>query len=238
MPGFFQILTHALHQAAQPEIGFAERWRWLVSPMLSQKLADSELGRTRDGMTGLLNKSALIDYGEKLPALAKDGKLGDGMLAIIMVDGDNFKEVNDTYGHDVGDEVIKHIANIMQQSLRPSDQIGRFGGEEFTAVICIDDIASLPMILSRLVNNANTHEVRGQAFKQTISVGAVAVPVADIQNGAVDYSKMVKAADDALYAAKAGGKNRAEWRQGLGVETQQTIEPGAKITLSPQPSPH
>src|SRR5690606_17150308 len=86
---------------------------------------------TTDGLTGLLNKRAMLEHAEeKLRAAKRFGR----RLSVLIADIDHFKSVNDTYGHDVGDVVIKGLANIHRQAKRNTDAVARFGGEEFVTI--------------------------------------------------------------------------------------------------------
>jgi two-component system cell cycle response regulator len=123
-----------------------------------------------------------------------------------MFDIDHFKRVNDTYGHLVGDRVIKQIAQIVRSVAREGDVSMRYGGEEFLMVLpgaSVDDAAKVAERLRRAVEAS--HIVAGaKSIGVTVSVGVVSFPGCP----ASDETDCVRMADEALYAAKAGGRNR------------------------------
>jgi len=122
-----------------------------------------------------------------------------------MVDVDGFKDVNDTYGHDLGDALLRHLAAVMRREVRAEDMVCRIGGEEFLLVLA-DTSLHTAMTLAERVRQS----IAGAAFisgevncKVTVSVG-----VALREPGMQRVEELIKAADNALYAAKAGGRNR------------------------------
>ena len=128
-------------------------------------------------------------------------------LAVILADVDHFKKVNDTYGHQVGDAVLKKVAEIMRATLRPYDIVGRFGGEEFVIVIPNCDAAAANEIAERIrvrvMEERFTAMLHTQSFHVTCSFG---VAIANAAPWNVDST--LAAADRALYTAKNSGRNR------------------------------
>lgn len=157
---------------------------------------------TTDGMTGLLNKRTLIAEAEKrLAAAARFKKV----LSILVTDIDHFKKVNDTYGHDVGDVVIKGMGEVLKRIKRDTDIVGRFGGEEFVIVCEHTDEAGARNLAERI-----RRELEGTTFQTelgplsvTASIGVATFPVAGS-----DYAQLFKATDEALYVAKRSGRNQ------------------------------
>jgi len=155
----------------------------------------------RDSLTGLLNHTKTK---EQLDIAVERARRQDGSLSFAMIDIDNFKAVNDTYGHPSGDRVIMSLARLLQQRLRKTDMVGRYGGEEF-AVILSDTVASnaakvldaIRLSFSRLKNQAEDGE-----FSVTFSCGIASF------SGHGDAALLTNAADEALYEAKRGGRNR------------------------------
>jgi diguanylate cyclase (GGDEF)-like protein len=141
-----------------------------------------------DGMTGLNNRRNFLDLAEA--EWARFRRYGRP-LAFLMCDIDHFKAVNDTYGHDAGDEVIKTVADILQKQKRASDIAGRLGGEEFALVL---PEATLDSAVA----------AGGARIPVTISVGASACHAATS-----GVEELIKQADLALYDAKRAGRNRA-----------------------------
>lgn len=167
----------------------AERFRRLRSMML------------RDSLTGLLNHTTTK---EQLSIELSRMRRGNMSLAFALIDLDHFKSVNDTYGHPIGDQVLKTMSNMLKQRLRMTDIIGRYGGEEF-AVALPDVSPSNAMVVLDKVREAfadikQLHS--GGEFSVTLSCGVAMFPDFD------DVPSLTEAADQALYEAKTKGRNR------------------------------
>lgn len=151
-----------------------------------------------DGLTGLLNWKT---FQEKAGALLVTGKAG----ALLVVDTDDFKSVNDTYGHLAGDRALQQTAAALTKAFRPQDLIGRLGGDEFA--ICIDgeiDYDRLVQACAAIVDDAVSFpDQHGDLHTVTISVGGV-----ELHGKADSYQSAYRQADKALYRAKADGKHR------------------------------
>lgn len=159
---------------------------------------------TRDELTDLLNRGAIIDVLGRHLALA--GRTG-APLAVVLLDVDLFKRINDTFGHLVGDDVLREVAQRLQSQLRDSDALGRYGGEEFLAVLypcTADEAAAVAERFRRAVGDVPMAVGPGQSHRVTISLGTCSTePRPDL--GLTD---LLKRADDALYRSKAGGRDR------------------------------
>ncbi len=166
---------------------------------------------TMDGLTGLFNKRALTEMAElKIKSAHRFGR----RLATIVVDIDFFKRVNDTHGHDVGDEVIKKLGEILQRTKRATDVVARFGGEEFV-VLCEETDSKGAVLLAERIRDelgkttffataAGAHRSGTHAtFQVTCSLGVATYPEAG-----ASWTDLFKAADEALYASKRQGRNR------------------------------
>jgi len=155
-----------------------------------------------DGLTGLLNhtavKSSLQSMVDQTPA--------GGSLTVAMIDIDHFKSINDTYGHPVGDQVIRGLAWLLKGRLRSVDLIGRYGGEEF--MVALPGVAlqqAVPVIdRIRAAFAALPHAHRGGALFATFSAGVACYPVVQSAAG------LTEVADSALLLAKSQGRNRVE----------------------------
>lgn len=125
-------------------------------------------------------------------------------LVLAILDIDFFKKVNDQYGHDVGDEVIKHIANHLRQVLRAGNTVARVGGEEFAVLLPEMNLQFAVEVAERMRQTIelNDYQMEDESLHLTISIGMVGVDVNESPENAY------KLADDALYAAKRGGRNR------------------------------
>jgi diguanylate cyclase (GGDEF)-like protein len=150
-----------------------------------------------DVLTGVLNRKALM---EKIDDYNNKNK----SLGIIMIDIDNFKVINDTYGHLVGDQILKEFTAIISNTIRKSDFVGRYGGEEFLAVIPDLDVDEVKTIAERIRKNIESEifHIGSLSLKITASLGVYVL---------TEKSKIedaIKLADDALYEAKKSGKNR------------------------------
>lgn len=156
----------------------------------------------RDQLTGLYNRRFLDDTIDKIAAQIK--RRGT-TLGILMVDIDYFKEVNDTYGHDMGDKVLKEIAKVLVKSVREADLVIRFGGEEFLVLLMDVQSGKSVEIAEKIRKAVESHTIEsfGVVLRKTVSVGVSEFPV--------DSDKIwqcIKYADVALYKAKEMGRNR------------------------------
>jgi diguanylate cyclase len=126
-------------------------------------------------------------------------------FGVAMIDVDHFKAINDTFGHDVGDGVLKHIAEILVSSVRAGDFVFRYGGEEFLLLLGGMTQEILLMIAEKVraaVEQQEHYGKFGDVFKVTVSLGLA------IHDGHPDFHRMISAADEALFEAKRGGRNR------------------------------
>lgn len=173
-----------------------------ILELQDQLVAARELLRdqaTHDPLTGLLNRAALLETLQREGARSSRGR---GELAVIMVDVDNFKAINDTHGHLAGDAVLREIAQRMRGAVRTYDSIGRYGGEEFVIVAPGCGLTTARELAERLRLSVCGSDVTGAdtALAVTVSLG-----VASSTGGTVD--ELLSAADRALYRAKANGRN-------------------------------
>ena len=168
----------------------------------TQKKTEQELfvQASTDALTGLYNRRQFFALSNQAFALAKRNQTP---FCVLMLDIDHFKSINDTYGHDVGDLVLKHLSSIMTQTLRQSDVIARWGGEEF--IIFLQDTPPenglTPANKLREAVEATSVTANNQVIRFTISLGVSASQVADIAH-------LQKEADLALYYSKEHGRNQ------------------------------
>ncbi|HEX6735899.1 MAG TPA: diguanylate cyclase [Azonexus sp.] len=200
-----QILTRPEEQeslhAAIPFINvyLRETAPVLETKRLMESLRDSTL---RDPMTGLNNRRFLEEYVETLVASVQRKR---AHAAILMLDLDYFKMVNDTYGHDAGDAVLKALSTVLKQSVRAADLVIRYGGEEFLIILLDTSGAAAEGVAENI--RATVEELKvpiaGVVLQKTISIG-----VADFPDDSETFWQAVKFADVALYQAKEQGRNR------------------------------
>lgn len=185
---------------------------FLTKPIQPQHLISSVTSRirrslmlrsfmVRDSLTGLLNHTAIKDLldGEVAGAVRQKKS-----LSFAMIDIDLFKQINDSYGHPVGDRVIKSLSRLLKQRLRSSDLVGRYGGEEFAVVMVDADMTAAMKVLDTIRDDFSRlrHLADEKEFSVTFSCG-----ISDISQFP-DATKLNDAADKALYKAKHAGRNR------------------------------
>ena len=159
---------------------------------------------SRDGLTGVHNRRYIEE------AVAKEFQRVQrygGTLSLILFDLDNFKAINDNHGHLAGDEVLRRAAKHIGAGIRQADTFGRYGGEEFLALLPATTIDGATVLAERL---------RVQLAATPITLGDLTIPVtvsagiAEWQPGMQRYEKLINAADEALYEAKERGRNRVQ----------------------------
>jgi diguanylate cyclase (GGDEF)-like protein len=125
-------------------------------------------------------------------------------LSISMVDIDHFKRINDSYGHTIGDQVLFQLANILQESIRDPDTVGRYGGEEFLVVLPNTRLRDAAGQASRLLKRIREADIDvGEIVHLTVSIG-----IAEYMHGQENWQKFLSRADLALYEAKNSGRDR------------------------------
>ncbi|AQA19489.1 hypothetical protein BST95_15850 [Halioglobus japonicus] len=156
---------------------------------------------TEDPLTRLLNRRGMEDA---LKISFAHASRGGHQTAAIVGDIDHFKKVNDNFGHDTGDQVIRFVANCLQQLCRASDVVARTGGEEFLLVLPETDLDSARILAERIRTTIGDHplQVDGQRIAITISLGVAC------HDGEIDLDQLIQEADQAMYLAKQGGRNQ------------------------------
>jgi len=157
-----------------------------------------------DELTGIWNRRYLW---ERLEEEISKARRFNQTVSCLMIDIDNFKVINDTYGHITGDTVLIEIARILKTQCRNHDLLARFGGEEFVMVLQQTNLENAAQLAHRLVKATERHPFSTEnhrPLKVTISIGVAAYPAQDI----TDVNGLIKKADEALYQAKRKGKNR------------------------------
>ncbi|RMH04631.1 MAG: GGDEF domain-containing protein, partial [Aquificota bacterium] len=155
-----------------------------------------EYTASHDYLTRALNRGGFFPTFEHLIAQAERY---DVSLSLLMLDIDNFKMLNDTYGHMVGDEVLKRVAKVIRKNIRKSDLFARYGGEEFVIAL---PMTAEPFYVAEKIRKSIEEEPMLKEYGLTVSIGATVYRKGDTPDS------MIARADQALYKAKSGGKNR------------------------------
>jgi diguanylate cyclase (GGDEF)-like protein len=176
--------------------------------LMSKEKSDSELIKvaTYDELTDIFNRRAFLLRAKETISLFSRRK---EPISFFLIDLDNFKKINDDYGHFVGDMILKDFASIIKMQLRDYDLFGRFGGEEFTVLLPgANEKTALEVAerLRRVTENTSVSIDRNHSIKYTISIGIVTV----IPDESTSIDTLYKLSDDALYKAKGKGRNRIE----------------------------
>jgi diguanylate cyclase (GGDEF)-like protein len=164
-----------------------------------------ELLSITDGLTKLYNHRHLQD---ELSRAFEESARYQRPLSFVIVDLDFFKKVNDTYGHAIGDEVLKAISSIFQKSIRTTDLAARYGGEEFALMLpetMLEDALTFAEQIRSSIESAPVQTHAG-AIPATVSIGVATVPHARIHSA----KELIVAADKALYRAKKNGRNQVQ----------------------------
>jgi diguanylate cyclase (GGDEF)-like protein len=185
------------------------------------KTAEADLSRLalHDSLTGLPNRANLLDRLDG--ALARDRR-EPSVLAVLYIDVDRFKVVNDNLGHDVGDQLLGVIGHRIQDALRPSDFVARLGGDEFAAVLLeLHDEGEAVRVAERVLAAVASPVDLGQGdMIATVSIG-----VAYDDFGRATSAELLRRSDLAMYTAKDHGRARVECYSGSRVATHETEAP-------------
>lgn len=162
-----------------------------------------------DSLTGVYNRRALEEHANKELLLAKRTQKS---LSVLLIDIDHFKPVNDEHGHDVGDRVLKVIADHCSALVRESEFFGRWGGEEFLAILPATTTEQAMMVAERMRTEvaAIRFEQADVVLRLTVSIGVATVSMSVDGDVSHIWKSLLKAADGALYQAKAAGRNRVD----------------------------
>ncbi|MEM7466854.1 MAG: diguanylate cyclase [Pseudomonadota bacterium] len=171
---------------------------------IEQQNEELKLLATRDPLTGCLNRRAFFEVFEKEFIAAKNRGT---QISVIMCDIDHFKSVNDTYGHSIGDQVIKKMAEVVQETVRENDHVCRYGGEEFCTLLPGIDKHGAATIAERIRTN-----IEGEAAQSLKLAGGRVITssfgVSDLESNASDLTELIDQADSALYESKENGRNQ------------------------------
>lgn len=155
---------------------------------------------TRDPLTSLYNRRYFEEEVNRRISLHTDD-----IFSVFMIDADHFKNVNDTYGHKIGDKVLMALASTAEKALRENDIVARYGGEEFVVYLSQTNASDAKVVADRLreaISNITVLSDANEPIKFTVSIGIAA------STDSRDINELIKMSDDALYKAKEGGRNR------------------------------
>jgi diguanylate cyclase (GGDEF)-like protein len=157
-----------------------------------------------DALTGLHNRAQMDDA--LIAATSAFHRTGQS-LALLMIDLDHFKKINDTYGHGVGDDVLRKVGVSIRAGCRPYDTACRFGGDEFGVILAQADIACGEQISERILDEINGIKIRAGSDEIDVACSGGLAAATEMPSG-FEPADLLKAADEALYIAKSEGRNR------------------------------
>jgi diguanylate cyclase (GGDEF)-like protein len=201
-----RIARHQLSDGDKIQVGSTTILKFTYHDHLDetfqQQMYESAL---RDGLTRAFNKKYFLDRIESEFRFARRHRVP---LSIILFDIDHFKRINDDHGHPCGDFVLQNLARRITEQIRNEDVFARYGGEEFALICRAIGLANAVMFGERLRKAVETHTFRyeNKVVPVTISIGVAGMPELDVQ----DVNALIAAADEALYDAKRGGRNRVK----------------------------
>jgi diguanylate cyclase len=215
-------LTTATTRALALEANFLETTNELDKIRDSLKVAEQR--SNTDALTGLANRRSLEEFFRSAQIAAME--TGEP-LGILMIDIDHFKKFNDSYGHQVGDQVLRLVAKILQESVRDVDLAARYGGEELIAVLPGADLGKCADVAERIRRRISEARLTRRATGQEIASVTVSIGVAQFRL-AESAETMIERCDRALYQAKLRGRNR--------IVTENEIDSDSPL-LDPLPPP-
>lgn len=197
------VTTFAESQLGSKNVigGFQARFLWKVITRLKQTNEQIAHLAHHDALTGLPNRTLFQDRLNQAIAKARREKES---IAVLFLDLDGFKLINDTYGHDVGDEVLRQTAKRILLCVRDSDTVARIGGDEFTVILGnVTTPGSTDRVVGKIVESiADSYVLNGKSCSLSVSIGIALYP----DHGETP-EQLLKIADAAMYLAKQGGKN-------------------------------
>lgn len=163
---------------------------------------------SHDALTGVFNRRR---FDEKLAEYSLLFQRTGRTFALLVIDADHFKNINDTYGHDVGDDVLRQLAQVIQNSTRVTDFVARYGGEEFAVLLPGIEVPESPEVVAEKIRAAIAGATFATVGKVTVSIG---VGLARLSDGTT--TALIKRADQQLYEAKRAGRNTVSFNSGEG----------------------
>lgn len=217
--GTFALYSGAPREPTRSELDLVRTVGRLADIAMQRKLAEERISfmAHHDSLTGLPNRTLLQ---ERLPAALLEAERLGHRVSVVFIDLDNFKVVNDSLGHNAGDELLKAAAARMQKVVGPADMVVRLGGDEFVVVFtqqCADTAAILEKV--RVIQNAlaQSIEINGYDYRIACSIG-----IANYPNDGTNADTLIANADAAMYQAKESGRDRFKlYKPDFSVEVQE-----------------
>ncbi|WP_206019659.1 sensor domain-containing diguanylate cyclase [Pseudomaricurvus alkylphenolicus] len=210
----YQNITVNALKDASGEASYISMMVYDVSDVAVNKQAlekinrELELSSRTDKLTGLFNRGY---WQEKLSEAVQLHARYETAHSLILFDIDHFKRVNDSYGHQAGDEVIRQVADSAAQSARVMDVVGRYGGEEFGIILPETDAEGARVLGERLRQEVETLQIPFEREQLTVTIS---LGIASLNSSMLDEDKWLQAADEALYQAKEQGRNQVVVHKG------------------------
>ena len=179
---------------------------WLTAALLRM---DLEVQASTDPLTGLLNRRA---FHQRAEAELVRCKAAGFPVSALTIDLDEFKQVNDTYGHSCGDAMLTMVAKCLRQNMRSTDLVARLGGDEFAVLLPRTSLADAAVVAEEVRESLESLRIAGESFevKVTASFG-----LAQVESATLNWEHLVLNCDEALYAAKKRGGNRVIHEGGM-----------------------
>lgn len=195
-------LLRATSRATRLEAGFAKTSQEL--DQVREALARSDQSARIDALTGLANRRGCD---ERLKAAQIRAMENGTSLSVLLIDIDHFKRFNDTYGHQVGDQVLRLVAGVFKEQLREGDFPARYGGEEMIGVLENTELKTGEAIADRIRRKISERKMQKRSTNEDLGAITVSIGVAEFKPGE-SINDVVERADRALYQAKRSGRNR------------------------------
>ncbi len=196
-----RVNTHLMIQAQQKALSLQNEELMKANAVITEQTKKLELLATKDCLTGLSNRR---DFQEKAQQEEKRFKRTERRFAIILLDIDHFKNVNDTYGHGFGDKVLKSVAWSLKKGLRAQDVAARWGGEEFICLLPETDVGGARHVAEKIRTTIETHcqDCNNVPVSVTVTLGIC------VFDGSCSTEECIRRADAALYKGKKHGRNQ------------------------------